>query len=41
MIDSSVLLIGGLVLIVLVAAFSRRTGIASPLILLVVGVAVG
>ncbi|MDQ1512663.1 MAG: monovalent cation/hydrogen antiporter, partial [Microbacteriaceae bacterium] len=41
MIDPSVLVIGGLILIVLVAAFSRRTGIASPLILLVVGVAVG
>src|SRR3954464_1956358 len=41
MIDQSVLVIGGLILIVLVAAFSRRTGIASPLLLLVVGVAVG
>jgi NhaP-type Na+/H+ or K+/H+ antiporter len=41
MIDPSVLVIAGLVLIVLVAAFSRRTGIASPLILLVVGVALG
>jgi monovalent cation/hydrogen antiporter len=40
-IDASVLVVAGLVLIVLVAAFSRRTGIASPLILLVAGIAIG
>lgn len=41
MIDPSVLVVAGLVVIVLVAALSNRTGIASPLILLVVGVAGG
>jgi monovalent cation/hydrogen antiporter len=40
-VDASLLVVAGLVLIVLVAAFSRRTGVASPLILLVVGAAVG
>jgi monovalent cation/hydrogen antiporter len=40
-IDPTVLVLGGVLLIVLVAALSHRTGVASPLILLVVGVAVG
>ncbi|MGN6743272.1 MAG: cation:proton antiporter [Amnibacterium sp.] len=41
MIDTSTLVIAGLAVIVLVAALSHRTGIASPLVLLVVGVAAG
>jgi monovalent cation/hydrogen antiporter len=39
--DPTVLVLGGVLLIVLVAALSHRTGVAPPLILLVVGVAVG
>lgn len=41
MIDQSLLLIGALTVVVVVAVFSRRTGVAAPLILLVVGVAAG
>lgn len=41
MIDPSVLLIGGLAVVVGVAVFSHRTGVAAPLILLLVGVAAG
>jgi CPA1 family monovalent cation:H+ antiporter len=40
-IDPTVLLLGGVLLIVLVASLSHRTGVAPPLILLVVGVAAG
>ena len=39
--DPTVLVLGGVLLIVVVAALSHRTGVASPLILLVVGAAVG
>lgn len=41
MIDPSILLIGALAVVVGVAAFSHRTGVAAPLILLLVGVAAG
>lgn len=41
MIDPSLLLIGALAVVVGVAKFSHRTGVAAPLILLVVGVAAG
>lgn len=41
MIDPALLVIGGLVLIVAVAAFANRAGVASPLLLLVAGVAAG